>query len=187
MSLNEKQLKICIQFKNRAQHNQCALFCFCFFVIFQLQAKRLKAHLPSSGWVKKEWSSSLAAAYMWPGNEGARSRWLDESLHHRGWMSLCQTFDLFRDTVWPSWPCAGKDFRGSYCFLSRFPLEDLSLHGSCDERKRAFMGDQTCSVLWNYSPFWHFYCPPLDLWLLVPNILVSLFFKQLSETYFDML
>lgn len=159
-----------------------------FWVIFQRPAKTLKAHLASCGWrVKKESGSSLAAACIWPGNEGPRSRWLGESCHHRGWMSLCQTFDLFRGTLWPSWLCNGKKLTFLKPTFSHFPLEDLSLHGSCDEWKRAFMGVQTWSVHWNYSPFWHFYCPLLDLWLLVPNILVSLFFNQLSETYFNAL
>lgn len=84
---------------------------------------------------------------------------------------------LFRDTIWSSWLCAGKDARGaaacqptfSCCSFSYFSLCNHTLRGAFEEGNvlswEIQSCDQTCSVLWNNSTFWHFHCLLLDLWL----------------------
>lgn len=46
-------------------------------------------------------------------------------------LSHCQLFDLFRDTIWPSWLCAGKDARGAGTCQHTFSCRSFSLIFHC--------------------------------------------------------
>lgn len=47
-------------------------------------------------------------------------------------LSHCQPFDLFRDTIWPCWLCAGKDARGAGTCQPTFSCRSFSLIFHCE-------------------------------------------------------
>lgn len=47
-------------------------------------------------------------------------------------LSQCQPFDLFRDTIWPSWLCSGKDARGASTCQPTFSCRSFSLIFHCE-------------------------------------------------------
>lgn len=47
-------------------------------------------------------------------------------------LSQCQPFDLFRDTIWPSWLCAEKDAGGAGACQPTFSCRSLRLSFHCE-------------------------------------------------------
>lgn len=90
-------------------------------------AKRLMARLPSSSWVNtSEGPCWLLHAVTWDWGELGRADSVNLSATEAA-LSQRQPFDLFRDAIWPSWLCAGKDAGGAATCQPTFSCRSFSV------------------------------------------------------------
>lgn len=81
---------------------------------------------------KHDWGSLLAAACGDLGmKELSRADSVNLNTTEAG-LSQCQPFDLFRDTIWPSWLCAAEGARGAGTCQPTFSCRSFSLIFHCE-------------------------------------------------------
>lgn len=90
-------------------------------------AKRLMVRLASSSWVNtSEGPCWLLHAVTWEWGELGRADSVNLNATEAA-LSQRQPFDLFRDTIWPSWLCAGKDAGGAATWQPTFSRRSFSV------------------------------------------------------------
>lgn len=145
---------------------------------------------------KHDWGSLLAAAC---GDLGTKEHGRADSVNlntTEAGLSQCQPFDLFRDTIWPSWLCAGKDARGCSTCQPSFSCRSFSLIFHCETtlcrehlktemrfhgRFKAVIKQAVFSEIIQHFDTFIVFC--LIYGFLLHNIFMLLFFLQSSKIW----